>query len=63
MTLRMHPVSAAQWAELAALRHPIDLTADEPRTAKPDRGRRRREHARIQAQVNAIAATRTPVSS
>ncbi len=27
MTLRMHPVSPSRWKQLAASRHPIDLTA------------------------------------
>ena len=63
MTLRMHPVSASRWAQLAATRHPIDLT-DEESTPEPppDKARRRSgsrdEHAKIQAQVDAIAAPR-----
>ena len=32
MALRMHPVSASRWAQLAATRLPIDLT-DEPTVA------------------------------
>jgi hypothetical protein len=59
MTLRMHPVSAERWAQLAASRHPIDLT-DEP-TPRPrtDIARRRRaDFAAIQAEVAAIAAQR-----
>ena len=57
MTLRMHPVSAARWAQLAASRHPVDIT--EPARPRTDTGRRRRtEHAAIQAQVAAIAARR-----
>jgi hypothetical protein len=56
MTLRMHPVSASRWAQLAATRHPIDLT-EQPRPARPDEDRgRRAEHDAIQAQVDAIAA-------
>jgi len=58
MTLRMHPVSASRWAQLAASRHPIDLTEESPRP-RPDIGRHRRaEHADIQAQLAAIAAKR-----
>ena len=59
MTLRMHPVSADQWAQLAARRHPIDLTEEPNARAKADIGRRRRaEHADIQAQLAKIAARR-----
>jgi hypothetical protein len=66
MTLRMHPTSASRWAQLAASRHLLDLTAAEAaekptagRTKQGDRGRRRRdEHARIQAQVDAIGGQR-----
>jgi hypothetical protein len=57
MTLRMHPVSASRWAQLAGSRHPVDIT-ETPRP-RVDIGRRRRtEHAAIQAQVAAIAARR-----
>jgi hypothetical protein len=57
MTLRMHPVSAERWAQLAASRHPVDLT-DAP-TPRPDIGRRRRaDFAAIQAEVAAMAARR-----
>ena len=59
MTLRMHPVSASRWAQLAATRHPIDLTEETSPRPRPDIGRRRRsEHADIQAQLAAIAAKR-----
>ena len=59
MTLRMHPVSASRWAQLAATRHPIDLTDEETPLRRPDLGRRRRaEHMAIQAQIAAIAARR-----
>ena len=59
MTLRMHPVSASRWAQLAASRHPIDLTEDATPRPRPDIGRRRRaEHAAIQAQIAAVAARR-----
>ncbi|MDQ1509518.1 MAG: hypothetical protein QOG50_1362 [Actinomycetota bacterium] len=59
MTLRMHPVSASRWAQLAASRHPIDLTEDETPRPRPDISRRRHaEHAAIQAQIAAIAARR-----
>jgi hypothetical protein len=62
MTLRMHPVSASRWAQLAATRQPIDLT-EEPTPARPDKDRGRRgEHAAIQAQVDAIAAGRVSAS-
>jgi hypothetical protein len=59
MTLRMHPVSASRWAQLAASRHPVDL-ADEPRPRpRADIGRRRRaDFAAIQAEVAAVAARR-----
>jgi hypothetical protein len=54
MTLRMHPVSAARWAQLAAARNQIDLTPETPRP-RAGKGNRRAEHAAIQAQVAAIA--------
>jgi hypothetical protein len=57
MTLRMHPVSASRWAQLAATRHPIDLTEAPTRPARADEDRgREAEHDAIQAQVDAIAA-------
>jgi hypothetical protein len=60
MALRIHRVSAARWARLAASRYEdatngatIDLVALE---AEENPGRRMRtEHARIQACVNALA--------
>jgi hypothetical protein len=52
----MHPVSASRWAQLAASRHPVDLTERAPRP-RPGNGRRRAEHAAIQAEVAAIAAS------
>jgi hypothetical protein len=59
MTLRMHPVSPSRWKQLAASRHPIDLTEEETPRPRPDIGRRRRaEHAEIQRQLAAIAAKR-----
>jgi hypothetical protein len=63
MTIRMHPVSASRWAELAATRL-IDLT-DEPSSTRPPgkrqrRRRRREEHAAIQAQVDSIRSPRVP---
>ena len=72
MTLRMHPTSPSRWAQLAASRHVIDLNAAEAaepaatgrKRPKGDRGHRRRdEHARIQAQVDAIGAQRVPAPS
>jgi hypothetical protein len=63
MTLRMHPVSASRWAQLAATRHPIDLTEEPTDPARPDKDRGRRdEHAAIQAQIDAIAAGRVSAS-
>jgi hypothetical protein len=66
MTLRMHPVSASRWEQLAATRHPIDLTEEPaPRaaSARADKGRRRRsEHAAIQAQVDALALQPVPAN-
>ena len=63
MTLRMHPVSASRWAQLAATRHPIDLTEEPPRPARPDKDRGRKdEYAAIQAQIDAIAAGRVSAS-
>jgi hypothetical protein len=63
MTLRMHPVSASRRAQLAATRHPIDLTDEPTRPARPakDRGGRA-EYAEIQAEVDAIAAGRVSAS-
>jgi hypothetical protein len=59
MTLRMHPVSDEQWAQLAACRHPIDLTEEATPRPRPDiRRRRHAEHLAIQAQIAAIAARR-----
>jgi hypothetical protein len=64
MTIRMHPVSASRWAELAATRHPIDLTGEPSSTPPPGRRQRRRrrreEHAAIQAQVDSIGSPRVP---
>jgi hypothetical protein len=57
MSLRMHPVSASQWEQLRASRHPVDLT-ESPRPRTDNMQRRRTEHAAIQAQVAAIAARR-----
>jgi hypothetical protein len=57
MTLRMHPVSAARWAQLAVARNPVDLAPEAPRP-RAGNGRRRAEHAAIQAEVAAIAAER-----
>lgn len=59
MPLRIHPVSPARWAQLAATRFDgandrrvIDLTALE---AETNPGRRMRcEHARIQAYIDAL---------
>ena len=57
MTLRMHPVSASRWAQLAASRHPVDLTEEPTPRPRPDIGRQRRaEFATIQAEVAAVAA-------
>ena len=59
MTLRMHPVSASRWAQLAASRHPVDLTEEPGPRPRPDIGRRRRaDFAAIQAEVAAVAARR-----
>ena len=59
MTLRMHPVSASRWAQLAASRHPVDLTEEPSPRPRPDIGRRRRaDFAAIQAEVAAIAVRR-----
>jgi hypothetical protein len=59
MTLRMHPVSAERWAQLAASRHPVDLTDEPAPRLRPDIGRRRRaDFAAIQAEVAAMAARR-----
>jgi hypothetical protein len=64
MTIRMHPVSASRWAELAATRHPIDLTDEPSSTPPPDKRRRRRrrrdEHTAIQAQVDSIGSPQVP---
>ena len=59
MTLRMHPVSASRWEQLAASRHPVDLTEEPSPRPRPDIGRRRRaDFAAIQAEVAAIAVRR-----
>ena len=58
MTLRMHPVSAARWSQLAAARKPVDLTEETPRPRAGTGRAKRTEHAAIQAQVAAIAAGR-----
>ena len=59
MTLRMHPVSASRWEQLAASRHPVDLPAEPSPRPRPDIGRRRRaDFAAIQAEVAAIAVRR-----
>jgi hypothetical protein len=59
MALRMHPVSAERWAQLAASRHPVDLTDEPAPRPRPDIGRRRRaDFAAIQAEVAAMAARR-----
>ncbi len=59
MTLRMHPVSASRWEQLAESRHPIDLTEEANPRPRADIGiRRRSEHADIQAQLARIAARR-----
>jgi len=59
MTLRMHPVSPSRWEQLAASRHPVDLTEAATPRPRPDVGRRRQaEHLAIQAQLAAIAAKR-----
>jgi hypothetical protein len=59
MTLRMHRVSAERWAQLAASRHPIDLTDEPTPRPRPDIGlRRKADFAAIQAEVAAIAARR-----
>ena len=67
MTLRMHPVSASRWAQLAASRLPIDLAAEETQarsktsTAKAHKAKALRlqiEHAEIQARVDLLAAAR-----
>jgi len=57
MTLRMHPVSPSRWKQLAASRHPIDLTAeDAPRVRADATNRRKAEYAALQAEIDAIAA-------
>ena len=60
MALRIHRVSAARWARLAATRHDdstgrpvIDLVALHAEDAPG--GRMRAEHARIQSYVDALA--------
>jgi hypothetical protein len=59
MALRIHPVSASRWAQLAASRHPVDLTEEATPRPGPDiRRRRHAEHLAIQAQIAAIAARR-----
>ena len=62
MTLRMHPMTASRWTQLAASRHPIDLTEEESSERAPSKRRKGRasrdEHADIQAEVDAIAARR-----
>jgi hypothetical protein len=59
MTLRMQPVSAERWAQLAASRHPVDLVDEPTPRPRPDVVRRRQaDFAAIQAEVAAIAAQR-----
>lgn len=67
MTLRMHPVSASRWAQLAATRLPIDLVAETSKTptatattkSNPPKARRlQTEHAEIQARVDSLASAR-----
>ena len=63
MTLRMHPVSASRWEQLAATRHPIDLTEEPTRPTRPGKDHRARaEYAEIKAQIEAITAGRVPAS-
>jgi hypothetical protein len=55
MSLRMYPVSAARWAQLAGTRAPVDRTFD--RVARGDRTHRfRDEHNLIRAHVAALLA-------
>jgi len=62
MALRIYPISAARWAQLAGTRLPIDLTQ---RTVDPgDRADRfRDEHAALQAQVAALLAEHASASA
>jgi hypothetical protein len=57
MALRIYPMSAKRWAQLAGTRLPIDLT--ERAVESGDRaGRMRAEHDLIQAHVIALLAER-----
>jgi hypothetical protein len=61
MSLRIYPMSAARWAQLAGTRRPIDLTEPAP---DADRTRQvREEHERIRAHVAKLLAERTPVAN
>jgi hypothetical protein len=62
MTLRMHPVSPSRWKQLAASRHPIDLTAVETPRVRVDDGRRQAEYAALQAEIDTIATRRVPTN-
>ena len=57
MSLRIYPMSAARWAQLAGTRLPIDLTERNRHDA--DRARQvREEHDRIRAHVAKLLAER-----
>ncbi len=61
MALRMHPLSAARWEQLAQARRPvIDLTETAEVRHRPG-GRLQAEHERIQDYVDALAPRPTPV--
>ncbi|MGO9876161.1 MAG: hypothetical protein ACLPVY_20500 [Acidimicrobiia bacterium] len=62
MPLRIYPISAARWAQLAGTPSPIDLTERTVDTG--DRADRfRDEHAALQVQVAALLAEHVSASA
>jgi hypothetical protein len=62
MALRIYPMSASRWAQLAGTRLPIDLTERGADTGEHAHSRRD-EHDLIQAQVTALLAERASASA